>query len=137
MTQLQLRSFYDILKVVRLYLKYLQCDQSLGNLSDQKLESKQSQTESSPGQGATPIFIRSQHGISQYFSDRASTYSYKFDYVRVFYVTLLYGGIIIGTGFAIKVAAAAMKEIRNGTEVPTDDKNDEKTGENNEKTEEV
>ena len=30
-----------------------------------------------------------------------------------------------------------MKEIKNGTEVPTDDKNDEKTGENNEKTEEV
>ena len=30
-----------------------------------------------------------------------------------------------------------MKEMKNGTEVPTDDKNDEKTGENNEKTEEV
>merc|ERR1712156_1414510 len=70
-------------------------------------------------------------------SKRASTYSYEFDYVRVFYVTLLYGGIIIGPGFAIKVAAAAMKEMKNGTEVPTDEKNDEKTDENNEKTEEV
>ena len=37
----------------------------------------------------------------------------------------------------LKVAAAAMKEIKNGTEVPTDDKNDEKTGENDEKKEEV
>ena len=56
MTELQVRSFYDILRVVRFYLKYFQCERSLGNLFDQKLESKQSQTESSQGQGATPIF---------------------------------------------------------------------------------
>ena len=73
--------------------------------------------------------------ISFYLRGYAETYSSKFDYVRLSYVTFLYGGIIVGTGFTIKVAAGAQKEIIFGAEVPTKDEDDEKANENKEKTE--
>ena len=38
-------------------------------------------------------------------------YSSEFDYVRIFYVALLYGGIVFGTGYTIKVAGDARTEI--------------------------
>ena len=38
-------------------------------------------------------------------------YSSEFDYVRIFYVSLLYGGIVFGTGYTIKVAGDARTEI--------------------------
>ena len=40
-----------------------------------------------------------------------AVHSSKFDYVRVFYVSLLYGGIVFGTGYTIKVAGDARTEI--------------------------
>jgi len=61
----------------------------------------------------------------------------EFEYVHIFYVTVLYVGIIVGTAWTIKVAGDARTEIAKGTEVPTKEENDETPDENNGKAEEV